>query len=46
MLRPYKSTLEGNMTLKYKKCRPMNCVGEGVGGEVKKGLRIGAYPPA
>jgi hypothetical protein len=24
MLRPYKSNREGNMTLKHKKCRPMN----------------------
>jgi hypothetical protein len=31
MLRPYKSTCEGNMTLKYKKCRPMNPEGEGLG---------------
>jgi hypothetical protein len=29
MLRPYKSNREGNMTLKHKKCRPMNPSGEG-----------------
>jgi hypothetical protein len=31
MLRPYKSTREGNMTFKHKKCRPMNPEGVGLG---------------
>jgi hypothetical protein len=30
MLHPYKSTHEGNMALKHKKCRPVNPEGEGL----------------